>query len=133
MLSPNSPNAGLVTSSVDFLEMETWAALRGPEMLHSFLPPQLKICHGNALEPYSPAALKIHVNSQHVRENRTVLRDKNSPKDRSWGCGSATKAGIGPKHGMGWPMCPHAAELMAVPLSTSPPHPFGQHHISDTF
>lgn len=43
------------------------------------------------------------------------------------------KAGIGPKRGMGWPMCPSAAELMAVPLSTSPPHSFGQHHISDTF
>ena len=43
------------------------------------------------------------------------------------------KAGIGPRRGMGWPMCPHAAELMAVPLSTSPPHPSGQHHISDTF
>lgn len=43
------------------------------------------------------------------------------------------KAGTGPKRGMGWPMCPHAAELMVVPLSTSPPQPFGQHHISDTF
>lgn len=80
-------NTGLVTSFVDFLEMETWAALRGPEMLHSFLPPQLKICHGNPLEPFSPAALKIHVNSQPVRENRTALCDKNSPKDTSWGCG----------------------------------------------
>lgn len=87
ILSTNSPNTGLVTSSVDFLEMETWTALRGPGMLHSFLPPQLKIYHGNPLEPYSPAALKIHVNSQPVRENCTELRDKNSPKDTSWGCG----------------------------------------------
>lgn len=87
ILSPNSPNTGLVTSSVHFLEMETWAALRGSGTLHSLLPPQLKICRGNLLEPYSPAALKIHINSQPVRENRTALRDKNSPKDTSWGCG----------------------------------------------
>lgn len=87
ILSPNSPNAGLVTSSVDFLEMETRAALRGPEMLHSILPPQLKICHGNPLGPYLTAALKIHVNSKPVRENHTAFCDKNSPKDISWGCG----------------------------------------------
>lgn len=87
ILSTNSPNTGLVTSSVDFLKMETWAALRGPGMLHSFLPPQLKIYHANPMEPYSPAALEIHVNSQPVRENCTALRDKNSLKDTSWGCG----------------------------------------------
>ena len=82
ILSSNSPNAGLVTS-VDFLEMETWVALRGPGMLYSILPPLLKVCHQNTLESCSPAAWKIDVNPPVCLsgKNHAALCEKNSPKD----------------------------------------------------
>lgn len=73
ILSSNSPNTGPVTSYVDFLEMETRAALRGAGMLYSFLPPLFKLCLRNTLESYSPAAWEIHVNSPAWLSGKTAL------------------------------------------------------------
>lgn len=111
ILSSNSPNAGLVTSSVDFLEMEIWAAPRGPGMLYSFLPPLLKICHQNTLESYSPAAWKIHVNPPAWLSGKTALCfvKKTAPRTHIIRLRLSYKAGVGPKHGRALHGADHAS------------------------
>lgn len=97
----NSPNAGPVTSSVDFLEMETWAAPRRARMLYSLLPPALQICHRDTLESHSPAAWKIHVNPPARLSGKTVLcfMRKTAPSTHIIRLQLSYKAGVVPKHG----------------------------------
>lgn len=101
ILSSNSQNAGLLTSSVDFLEMETWAAPRGAGMPYFFLPPLLKICCQSTLESYSPAAWKIHVNPPAWLSEKTALHfmRKTAPRTHLITLRLSHKAGVGPKHG----------------------------------